>query len=257
MIGIYKITNLTNGKSYIGQSNNIRLRWNKHRSVAFQPTSKGYDYPLYRAIRKYGLENFEFSILEECSKELLNTRELFWGNYYDVYQNGYNQTSGINANDGHGILLTIQKVEEIQNLLLNTTISQLDLADRYGVSKDTICSINVGRSWVNELLKYPIRIQYPTQEEVGIKTQYFCIDCGKEICSMATRCVECSNLVRRKADRPSREVLKQLIRTIPFTTIGKNYGVSDTAIRKWCKSMKLPFRSLEIRKISDDEWNDI
>lgn len=257
MIGIYKITNLTNGKNYIGQSNNIRLRWNKHRSVAFQPTSKGYDYPLYRAIRKYGLENFEFSILEECSKELLNTRELFWGNYYDVYQNGYNQTSGINASGGHGILLTIQKVEEIQNLLLNTTISQLDLAEKYGVSKDTICSINVGRSWINELLCYPIRVQYPTRIKIGITKQYFCKDCGIEICSTAKRCVDCGNSARQKVERPSREELKQLIRTTPFVIIAKQYGLSDNAIRKWCDAENLPRRKKEIKAYTDEQWDKL
>lgn len=257
MIGIYKITNLINGNSYIGQSINIKLRWNKHRSVAFQPNSESYYYPLYRAIRKYGLDNFEFSILEECSEELLNVRELFWGNYYDVYQNGYNQTSGINANGGHGMLLTIQKVEEIQNLLLNTSISQLDLADKYGVSKDTICSINVGRSWVNELLTYPIRTQYPTRTIVGVKMQYFCMDCGKEICSMAKRCVECHNLSKRKVERPSREELKQLIRTMPFTKIAKQYGVSDKAICKWCDAENLPRRKKEINQYTDNEWEQI
>ena len=44
---------------------------------------------------------------------------------------------------------------------------------------------------------------------------------------------------------------------MPFTQIGIKYGVSDNAIRKWCKSYELPFRVLEIKKISDKDWENI
>lgn len=62
---------------------------------------------------------------------------------------------------------------------------------------------------------------------------------------------------QRKVERPNRESLKEMIRTTPFTTIGKNFGVSDNAIRKWCKSYDLPFKSSEIKKYSDEEWEKI
>ena len=52
----------------------------------------------------------------------------------------------------------------------------------------------------------------------------------------------------------SREELKDKIRHIPFTKIGKEYGVSDNTIRKWCDRYELPRYSLVIRKYSDDEW---
>ena len=48
-----------------------------------------------------------------------------------------------------------------------------------------------------------------------------------------------------------------MIRKIPFTTIGKNYGVSDNAVKKWCKAMSLPYLSSEIKKISDEDWSKI
>lgn len=92
MQGIYLILNKMNQHCYIGQSVDIEDRWRKHRSVAFnEPTNREYQYPLYRAFRKYGLENFEFIVLEELSnatpEELLN-REIFW---YNVLNNEYNQ----------------------------------------------------------------------------------------------------------------------------------------------------------------------
>ena len=71
MIGIYKITNLKNGKSYIGQSVHIERRWSEH----CIPSSKSL---IGKAIQKYGKENFSFQVLEECSVELLNEKEEFY-----------------------------------------------------------------------------------------------------------------------------------------------------------------------------------
>lgn len=99
MIGIYKIINQINGKVYIGQSINIVKRWNEHKTTAFNPKNKNYDIYLYRAIRKYGLENFIFEVIEECSPADLNAREIYWISYYDSCNRdkGYNMTLGGNA----------------------------------------------------------------------------------------------------------------------------------------------------------------
>lgn len=70
MIGIYKITNIINQHSYIGQSIHIEKRWNEHKlKYNWERESKK---PLYLAFQKYGLENFTFEILEECKKQDLN-----------------------------------------------------------------------------------------------------------------------------------------------------------------------------------------
>lgn len=72
--GIYKIENLINHKCYIGQSVKIEQRWKNHKITAKNLNDKNYDNPLYRAIRKYGIENFSFEIIEECSVNELNNR---------------------------------------------------------------------------------------------------------------------------------------------------------------------------------------
>ena len=90
MIGIYKITNKVNGKVYIGQSDNIERRWKNHKKDAFWSNGHVYNYPLYRAMRKYGLDNFLFEILEECKKEELNQKEVSYIAQYDSFHNGYN-----------------------------------------------------------------------------------------------------------------------------------------------------------------------
>ena len=68
-------------------------------------------------------------------------------------------------------------------------------------------------------------------------------------------CPTCYRTKAQTVERPSREVLKQLIRTTAFTTIGKKYGVSDNTIRKWCKAMHLPYKVNEIKQYSDIEWS--
>lgn len=95
IIGIYVITNKVNGKQYIGLSNNCIRRWYDHRSRAINPKRRDdFDKPLYKAFRKYGLENFTFDILEECPKEELPEKEIYWINKKDTYLRGYNATLG-------------------------------------------------------------------------------------------------------------------------------------------------------------------
>ena len=75
MIGIYKIENLINGKVYIGQSTDIKDRWHRHKLYAkkqYSNDGKRYYQHLYNAMRKYGLNNFSFEVLEETSEEELD-----------------------------------------------------------------------------------------------------------------------------------------------------------------------------------------
>ena len=89
-----------------------------------------------------------------------------------------------------------------------------------------------------------------------------CIDCGTLIWRGSVRCKACESERRikenkEKNNRPSREELKKLIRSMPFTTIGTKYGVTDNAIRKWCDSEELPRTKKEINSFSDEDWERI
>lgn len=111
MIGIYKITNILNDKSYIGQSINIYQRWAEHKYIATHKIERFKNNKFYNAIKKYGLENFSFDILEETSIEKLDEKERFWINYYNSFYNGYNSTLG-GQNNGH-IYFDINKVYQL------------------------------------------------------------------------------------------------------------------------------------------------
>lgn len=95
MIGIYKITNQINNKVYIGQSLNIEKRWSDHRTRPFRECID-YDKPLYRAIRKYGLDNFLFEVLEECTPEELDDKEIYYIKKFEATDKdkGYNIALG-------------------------------------------------------------------------------------------------------------------------------------------------------------------
>ncbi len=84
MTGIYKITSPTN-KIYIGQSVDIERRKNDYKKYVCH-TGK-----LKNSFKKHGFENHTFEVIEECSIELLNERERFWQDFYDVLgPNGLN-----------------------------------------------------------------------------------------------------------------------------------------------------------------------
>lgn len=98
--------------------------------------------------------------------------------------------------------------------------------------------------------------------KVKEKNKYFCPDCGKEVSKKGCRCLSCATKInnfkmRKVKDRPSREQLKEEIRTNSFCSIGKKYGVSDNTIRKWCKSYNLPSSKITVDLYSDSQWEKI
>lgn len=92
--------------------------------------------------------------------------------------------------------------------------------------------------------------------------KYYCKNCGKEINKnqhmLCLSCYKQKYVIKVPInERPSREELKNMIRTIPFTQIASKYNVTDNAIRKWCDLQKLPRTKKEINQYSDKEWLNI
>ena len=197
--GIYKIENNINHKVYIGQSKNIEKRWSRHK-IAEDNCS------IHQAMKKYGVNNFSFTIIEECSQDDLNDREIYWIQYYDSYNKGYNETKGGEGSLGKTIKLTPNQVEEIQSLLIKGELTHQEIADKFSVSENMICGINTGYYWKNTELDYPLKKKQPNftnykviEDSCGIKKQYYCVKCGASLkTSQALMCPSCANIAKRK-----------------------------------------------------------
>lgn len=92
LCGIYKITNVKNGKVYVGQSVDIAERWKQHikrgcRCDSGTLSGAG----LYEAMWEDGVWNFSFQVLEECGKEQLNVHEKLWITHFQSAAIGYNK----------------------------------------------------------------------------------------------------------------------------------------------------------------------
>lgn len=256
--GIYKITNKINGKCYIGQSIHIESRWGEEKRVSNNPKSKSYNTVLSRAFRRYGIENFNFEILEECPVELLNEKEIYYINYYNSYFEGYNSTTGGQGCQGTPLLISKEQLLEIYDLLQNSNMSQGEIAKKYHIGEDVISTINQGKSRRLPGYTYPLR-----ERE---KNTYYCVDCGKEIVRNATRCRDCYVLsIRKVKDRPSKEKLFNLLKENQgsFIAVRRMFGVADNTVRKWCKSYGLPFHTPdykepnEPRKIAAQQYRKV
>lgn len=94
---IYKICNIINGKIYIGlDTSNIKQckRW-KHHIKSYKYKNYEKNKILYKAMRKYGIENFIFEIIDMATNhEELRKLEKFWIIFYNSAKNGYNMNYG-------------------------------------------------------------------------------------------------------------------------------------------------------------------
>lgn len=90
--GIYKMTDLTTGLSYIGQSVDVRERWRQHikTSLSYGKSSN----KLYQTMQKSGQHNFTFEILEEVPRDKLNEQESYWIEFFKTKDYGLNSTKG-------------------------------------------------------------------------------------------------------------------------------------------------------------------
>ncbi len=92
MFTVYKITNKINNKCYIGSSIRVEMRWKQHINPSKEKNNSGYNYPLYKAFRKYGIDNFNFEILKDDFEtiEEMQRYEKEMIIFYNSYNNGYN-----------------------------------------------------------------------------------------------------------------------------------------------------------------------
>ena len=92
--GVYKLTNQLTKECYVGQSKNCAKRWSEHLRCACGAAVASKSNALYDAMRRDGISNFSFELLEKCEPEDLDEKEAFFINLYSADTLGYNSTSG-------------------------------------------------------------------------------------------------------------------------------------------------------------------
>ena len=151
---VYKITNLINGKIYIGQTNNLDRRMQEH----LHDKRKGH--PIHLALKKYGKDNFTYEVLYHG--ENYNEEEKKWIKYYDTTNNekGYNIAQGGQDSVGESnpmAKITQEQADYVIDLLLNTTLSKKEISKLTRLSIGYIDHINLGESWSKTKYAYPLR----------------------------------------------------------------------------------------------------
>lgn len=92
--GIYKITDQITKEAYVGQSVSIQTRWKDHIKSGIGAVKASASNQLYAAIKRDGIENFTFELLEACPREELNVKEKYFIGLYQTDVYGLNSTKG-------------------------------------------------------------------------------------------------------------------------------------------------------------------
>lgn len=138
MTGIYIITNLINGKQYIGQSIDIKRRFTDHRTISHETNRH-----LKNALTKYGTQHFQYDVLEECPPDKLDERERFW---IKTIRPAYNVTDG---GQGRGKKLSPETIEMLRESGRRSWDEKTD-EERNAVIKNNLKGPKVGHAVTDE-----------------------------------------------------------------------------------------------------------
>ena len=245
MIGIYKFTNKLTGESYIGQSTNIRKRYINHRCTYKVDKATGMakeNTYFHHMLDYYGFDNFDFEVIEECSKDELNDKEMYYiSKFNTLYPNGYNRTNG--GNDVVYQKINDKMLKDIYADLENNELTQNQIAEKYGLHFTTISQINLGYSRIDKNRKYPIR-------KVELQ-KYYCKCCGEQLFEK-TKTGFCQKCYQKNKTSyiPCKDELYNLLLQKSFSSVARLFGVTDNAVRKWCDKYNIPRHSSYYRNVA-------
>lgn len=182
-IGIYLIKNNITKRVRVGSATDIEKRFSWYRAKL--RSGEGINEAMLEDVVNYGLDSFEFIILEECNKEKLFEKERYYQNLYsDCFNNGYNKNRVRNTDkyirtleeqreykekrskitsgekNGHCTCLTQEKASEILWLKINTDIKNKDIAKMYNCNPNMVSRISKDR-WMNSI---PVKPSWFTEE---------------------------------------------------------------------------------------------
>lgn len=147
---IYEIINDVNDKRYIGKTEfDINKRFEEHCHDAFRERNE--NRPLYRAMRKYGIERFHIQLIEETDNP--EEREMYWIKQKDTYHNGYNATLGGEGKRYLDYDLIIKTYNELFNVSETAKICNASTDSVRSVLTENGISIKRGCDIVKERLQ--------------------------------------------------------------------------------------------------------
>ena len=156
MAYIYQIQNDVNGKLYVGKTEfSIEKRFKEHCNDAFN--NRNEKRPLYSAMRKYGIEHFHISLIEETDNP--EEREKYWIEYLGTFRDGYNATIGGDGKRYLDYKLIVKTYNKVQN------------------QAETARILNISVNSVQSILKYynikPVSLRQVNQNVNGIRIKQF------------------------------------------------------------------------------------
>ena len=240
---IYCFTNLINDKKYIGSTiQEPNVRYNQHLYNATHENAHQYDYPLYQAIRKYGLRNFTFEILYQidCSEEKIREIEQqYIIKYNTLSPNGYNQT--LDTKHPINDIITYQKISntkrkkakevcEVDNNhhILNQWRSIIDCAEDTKIDEKKIAAVCRGERRTTKG-----RVFYWLDENKNIIIPEYLRDEYKG--EKGTTQIQSSSRKVAKIDLQSNQIL-EIYDTIALAARENN--CDNSAISKVCRGLR-------------------
>lgn len=180
------ITNKNTGQKYIGQSKDIEDRWYNHIH-----SPKEYSY-IDRAIKKYGVSMFDFTVIESVSISMLLEREEYWIKKYNTYEdkNHYNLTPGGDFNpmcvseireraiknmpDKHGVnnpMYGKKHTEETKELIRKKAIGRKHTQESINKMKKTLS----GRKKLKNIRRKSLKLKKVLKELIAVETNILCL----------------------------------------------------------------------------------
>lgn len=190
-------------------------------------------------------EAFHFSTVCTTTNTQKTSRYMYTSDQIDYFATIWNDKVYLIPVDECSTSKTLRLSPPKNNSPIYNKAEDYDIETVIGYSKDLISSKKL--------------FEERQKDQSSVIKQYFCKNCGKLLSgkTISGVCSKCNSIQSRIVERPSRDELKMLIRTLPFTQIASSYGVTDNAIRKWCDAEGLPRKVSEIKQYSEEDWKSI
>lgn len=172
MYYIYCFTNKTNQHKYVGRTNNLKRRYREHWTNANNPNSSDYNTLFHKKLREYGLDGFDFTVLETIYSDDIKTsqeQEGYWINKLSSFcggGKGYNCTHGGEYSNTPMIEYTFsnEQKQEVRDKI-KQGVSFLELEHQYHIVPSYLTYINQGVYFFDSSESYPLMKRYKDDEE--------------------------------------------------------------------------------------------